>query len=118
MKDQSAQTTARNLSIAYGLWLPFLINRVLNLAKLRSVIFDQSVDSSCFALSIYMVISDPRHTEYQISQKQDERNLYAVMKTMCHPGYHHNGLVATHALGDMICIYIYIYIYIYDISYV
>ena len=50
MKDQSAQTTARNLSIAYGLWLPFLINRVLNLAKLRSVIYNQSVYSSCFTL--------------------------------------------------------------------
>ena len=24
------------------------------------------------------------------------------MKTMCPPGYHHNGFVATHALGRMI----------------
>ena len=24
------------------------------------------------------------------------------MKTMCPPGYHHNGSVATHALGHMI----------------
>ena len=35
---------------------------------------------------------------------------------MCPPGYHHNGFVATHALGHMIYIYIYIYgrfIYIY-----
>ena len=23
------------------------------------------------------------------------------MKTMCPPGYHHNGFVATHALGQM-----------------
>ena len=37
----------------------------------------------------------------QISQKQDERNIYVIMKTMCHPGYHHNGFVATHALGHM-----------------
>ena len=37
----------------------------------------------------------------QISQKQDERNLYAIMKTMCPPGYHHNGFVATHALGHI-----------------
>ena len=44
------------------------------------------------------------------------------MKTMCLPGYHHNGFVATHALGHMmyslpkcklcvswitICIYVY-----------
>ena len=71
----------------------------------------------------------------QISQKQDERNIYVIMKTMCPPGYHHNGFVATHALGHMMpkcmschkaivmitgrthCfhdnIYIYIYIYIY-----
>ena len=46
------------------------------------------------------------------------------MKTMCPPGYHHNGFVATHALGHMMYgiyiyvytvygIYIYIYIYIY-----
>ena len=25
------------------------------------------------------------------------------MKTMCPPGYHHNGLEATHTLGHMIC---------------
>ena len=37
----------------------------------------------------------------QISQKQDERNIYAIMKTMCPPGYHHNGFVAIHALGHM-----------------
>ena len=38
LKDQSAQTTARVVSVAYRLWRPFLINRVLNLTKLRSVI--------------------------------------------------------------------------------
>ena len=37
----------------------------------------------------------------QSSQKQDERNIYAIMKAMCPPGYHHNGFVATHALGHM-----------------
>ena len=37
----------------------------------------------------------------QISQKQDEHNIYVIMKTMCPPGYHHNGFVATHALGHM-----------------
>ena len=37
----------------------------------------------------------------QISQKQDERNIYVIMKTMCPPGYHHNGFVATHVLGHM-----------------
>ena len=50
----------------------------------------------------------------QISQKQDERNIYVIMKTMCPPGHHHNGFVATHALRHMMYgIYIYIYIYIY-----
>ena len=38
----------------------------------------------------------------QISHKQDERNIYVIMKIMCPPGYHHNGFVATHALGHMI----------------
>ena len=28
------------------------------------------------------------------------------MKTMCPPGYHHNGIVATHALGHMMYGYI------------
>ena len=37
----------------------------------------------------------------QISQQQDEHNIYAIMKTMCPPSYHHNGFVATHALGHM-----------------
>ena len=39
----------------------------------------------------------------QISQKQDERNtyIYVIMKTMCPPGYHHSGFVATHALGHI-----------------
>ena len=38
------------------------------------------------------------------------------MKTMCPPGYHHNGFVATHALGHMMYVYImliYIIMYIY-----
>ena len=60
----------------------------------------------------------------QISQKQDERNIYVIMKTMCPPGYHHNGFVATHALGHMMYgdvhdvhdVHIYIYIYIYITS--
>ena len=54
-----------------------------------------------------MAISDPRHTESQsaqISQMQDEHNIYAIMKTMCPPGYHHNGFVVTHAVGHMMYI--------------
>ena len=27
--------------------------------------------------------------------------IYAIMKAMCSPGYHHIGFVATHALGHM-----------------
>ena len=27
--------------------------------------------------------------------------IYVIMKTMCPPGYHHNGFVATHPLGHM-----------------
>ena len=37
----------------------------------------------------------------QISQKQDERNIYVIMKTLCPPGYHHNDFVATHAIGHI-----------------
>ena len=40
----------------------------------------------------------------QVSQKQDEHNIYVTMKTMCLPRYHHNGFVITYAL------YIYVYI--------
>ena len=41
----------------------------------------------------------------EISQKQDLRNIYAIMKTMCPPGYHHNGFVSIHALEDMMYAY-------------
>ena len=27
--------------------------------------------------------------------------IYAIMKAMCPPSYHHNGFEATHALGHM-----------------
>ena len=81
----------------------------------------------------------------QISQSQDERNINAIMKTMCSPGYHHNVFVATHVPKCMSCnnaivvitgrahcfheciytdthththIYIYIYIYIYSYIYI
>ena len=37
----------------------------------------------------------------QISQKQDRRNIYVIMKTMSLPGYHHNGFMATYALGHI-----------------
>ena len=31
--------------------------------------------------------------------------IYSIMKTICPPGYHHNGFVPTHALGDMMYIH-------------
>ena len=37
----------------------------------------------------------------EISQKQDRHNIYAIMKTICPLGHHHNGFVATHALGHV-----------------
>ena len=35
----------------------------------------------------------------QISSNQDECNIYATMKTMCHTGYHHYAFVALHLYG-------------------
>ena len=81
-------------------------------------------------IHIYVYISVSGHKwsttqSVQISQKQDERKIYVIMKTLCPPGYHRNGFVATHALGHMmygwgvfkpgVYIYnrVYIYIYIY-----
>ena len=37
----------------------------------------------------------------RISQKHDWHNIYVIMKTMCPPGYDHNGFVATYALGHL-----------------
>ena len=31
--------------------------------------------------------------------------MYVIMKTMCPPGYHHNGFLATHGLGHMMYSY-------------
>ena len=33
----------------------------------------------------------------QILRKQDGCSIYAIMKTMCPSGHHHNGFVAIHA---------------------
>ena len=45
----------------------------------------------------------------QISQKQDGHNIYAIMKTMCRTGYHHDDFVSTRVVGHMMYGYIYIY---------
>ena len=37
--------------------------------------------------------------------------IYAIMKTVCPPGYHHNGFVATHALKHMMYGLMHIYIH-------
>ena len=52
LKDQSAQTTATVVSVEYRLWVPFLINRVLNLTKLRGVIY-VNIQSIYMYLYIY-----------------------------------------------------------------
>ena len=49
--------------------------------------------------------------------------IYAIMKTMCPPCYHHNGFMATHALGHMMYSYnregdIYIHTYTYTHIYI
>ena len=49
------------------------------------------------------MINDTQSAE--ISPKQDENMIYAIMKMMGPPGYHHNGFVATHALGRMMYYY-------------
>ena len=38
----------------------------------------------------------------QISQKQDGRNIYAIMKTMHPPGYHHHGLVVVNLFMEIL----------------
>ena len=52
-----------------------------------------------YIIYIRMYISDSRHTEFSnLIEARDKRNTYAVMKTLCPPGYHHDGFVASHAL--------------------
>ena len=43
----------------------------------------------------------------QVSQKQDWRNIYAIMKAICLPVYRHNRFVATHALRHLMYGYIF-----------
>ena len=48
---------------------------------------------------IWYIIHDTQST--QILQKEDGHNTYAIMKTMCPPGYYQNGFVGTQPLGHM-----------------
>ena len=41
----------------------------------------------------------------QISQKQDEYDIYAIMETICPSCYHHNEFVATHTFGHLMYSY-------------
>ena len=41
----------------------------------------------------------------QTLPKQDGRNIYVIMKTLCPSGCHHNDFVATHPLGHMMYIW-------------
>ena len=54
LKDQSAQTATRVGAVVYRLWLPFSINRVLNLTKLRSVICMSVIYIYISIIYIYM----------------------------------------------------------------
>ena len=40
------------------------------------------------------------------------------MKTMCPPGYHHNGFVATHALGHMNVYVGHVHTYLYMVVFI
>ena len=48
----------------------------------------------------YIFIDNTDRQSAQISQKQDGHNTYVIMKTMCPPGHHQNGLVTTQAFVD------------------
>ena len=50
LKDERAQTTAKVVIVAYCSCLHLLISRVLIITMFRSVIYNQSVDSSHFTL--------------------------------------------------------------------
>ena len=79
LKDQSAQTTTRASGLAYRLWLPFSINRVLNLTKLRSVIKDQSLHSN------YKGVLELKKT-YILkieTPSSDDKDSLAIIKAAC-----------------------------------
>ena len=64
--------------------------------------------------TIYIYISGHKWHDMQsaqVSQKQDGSDIYAIMKIMCPPGYHHNGFVATHALERMMYTSAWVHLY-------
>ena len=50
LNNENAQTTGSVVSVANCFWVHFSINRIIKLTESRSVIYDQSVDSICFAV--------------------------------------------------------------------
>ena len=112
-KDQSAETTARVVSVTYRLWLLFLINRVLNLTKLRSVICDQSVDSSCFALWELISTAQIKWGSWRTRVLKLLLELWALHIACGYPSWSIENKVL-----NLIYIYIYIYTYIYIYIYI
>ena len=45
-----------------------------------------------------------RLKSHRMPEKQNERNVYVIIKAMCSPSYHHNDFMATHALEYMVYI--------------
>ena len=70
------------------------------LAKLNTWCFKHSSNTRC------SLLVNPNHTDESWARRNTciwiiYVYIYVIMKTMCPPGYHHNGFVATHALGYM-----------------
>ena len=89
------------------------------LAKLNTWCFKHSNNIRC------SLLVNPSHTDESWARRNTCMwtiyvYIYVIMKTMCPPGYHHNGFVANHALGHMIShtyIYTHIYTHIYTYTY-
>ena len=53
-------------------------------------------------LSIYIYThTNTHHGNKLLYNKSVQRFFMVIMKTMCPPGYHHSGFMATHALRHM-----------------
>ena len=102
LKDQNAQTTARVVNVAYRLWLPFLINRLLNWTKLRSLIYDQSIGSSCFAL-----------WGLTVQLRSKEMYVFTLYKCIQIYIYIHTYICVCVCVCVCVCTYLYMCIWIY-----
>ena len=61
------------------------------MAKSMLVLFSSLCSSPCLHAAC----------EYTATLKQDGGSTSVIMKTVCHPGYHHYDLVVSHTLGFM-----------------